>query len=656
MVLRPLCPDILVSKTSGNLHCPKMTPRQDRMSKHDQQYPDTELTRLISLKLSRRSFVGSLGLGMAGFLAGAPFSSSHAHDRNLSSLLDFEPVPASTADRVIVPKGYSANVLISWGDPIFEKGPAFDPGGSTDDVAQAQQFGDNNDGMSLFPLGRDHAILAVNNEYVNNEYLFAHGGKPKSFNDVRKSQAAHGVSIFEIVLRNGSWSVDQNGKRNRRITANTVMEMTGPAAGHPLLQTDTDPTGKLVLGTMNNCANGQTPWGTYLTCEENFNYYFGSAEKFKPTGNEKRYGLKGGQSRFGWEAHDRRFDLNENRNEANRFGWVVEIDPMNPESTPLKRSALGRFKHENASLTINHDGHVVIYLGDDERGEHLYRFISRGKYNPYNRQANRELLSEGTLYVAKFHGGHTDLRGQGEWLELTHGKNGLTAENGFADQAEVLIYTRRAATVAGGTTMDRPEWVAIHPNGRNIYCTLTNNKHRGVQRGQGLNGPNPRAENHYGQIIRWRPSYNDHISDRFYWDIFLLAGNPLVHKDARRGTPNIHNDNMFNSPDGIGFDAAGRMWIQTDGKYSNKGDFAGMGNNQMLCADPSSGEIRRFMTGPVACEITGLCFSPDHKTMFVGIQHPGEDNKASHFPGGGNSKPRSSIIMITRDNGKSFAV
>ena len=619
---------------------------------------DTDLSKMVAAVLdtqaSRRGFLQGVGACMGGFLAGNAVAGAARRD---SQLLDFDGVPASTLDEVIVPKGYSSKVLISWGDPIIPGVPAFDPAGKQGAAVQAQQFGDNTDGMSLFPLSEDRAVLAVNNEYVNNEYLFDHDGKRLSAEDVAKSQAAHGVSVFEIVRDGSTWRVDVSGKRNRRITANTEMEMTGPAVGHPLLQTQADPQGKRILGTFNNCANGQTPWGTYLTCEENFNKYFGTAdERYVPSAAQNRYGIKPKDKRFQWSQQDPRFDIARNPNEPNRFGWVVEIDPMDPKSTPMKRSALGRFKHENAALTVNHDGHVVVYMGDDERGEHLHRFVSKGKFDPANPVANRELLAEGTLYVAKFDGEHTDLKGSGRWIELSHGSNGLTAENGFADQGEVLIHARLAATAVGATTMDRPEWVAVHPDGKSIYCTLTNNKHRGRKENQPLNGPNPRPENHYGQIVRWRPVAGDHTAEKFEWDLFVLAGNPDVHSDARRGTHNINSENLFNSPDGVGFDAAGRLWIQTDGKYSNKGDFAGMGNNQMLCADPNSGEIRRFMTGPVACEITGLCFSADHKTMFVGIQHPGEKGKPSHFPGGGNSKPRSSIVMVTRDDGRSFAV
>ncbi|EPP5684336.1 PhoX family protein [Vibrio cholerae] len=620
------------------------------MWKRDEQ--ESQFSEMIEAQLSRRHFLaGSAAVSAGAFLALNPVASAVAAPAT-SNLLNFSAIPVSTEDKVIVPKGYKATPLMSWGDPIFTNAPEFDQSGKQDSKAQEKQFGDNTDGMSFFPISEDRGVLAINNEYTNYEYLFDHQGKAMTADDVRKAQAAHGVTIVEIIKRGNTWQIDREGQRNRRITAYTPMLVTGPAAGHDLLKTAGDPTGLNVLGTLNNCANGETPWGTYLTCEENFNGYFGSDdEQNKLTDQHKRYGVKTGESDYQWHKHDARFDVAKNPNEPNRFGWAVEIDPHNPNSTPLKRTALGRFKHENAALVINNDGHVVVYLGDDERGEHLYKFVSKHRYQAGNDQQNRNLLEEGTLYVAKFDINENELKGSGRWMELSFGKNGLTPENGFKDQAEVLIFARQAATQVGATTMDRPEWVAVHPDKKHVFCTLTNNKNRGKE-GQPVGGPNPREKNNYGQIVRWMPAQGDHTSDVFAWDLYLIAGNPTVHKGTLyAGSENISADNMFNSPDGLGFDAAGRLWIQTDGNYSNQGDFAGQGNNQMLCGDPITGEVKRFLTGPIACEITGLTFSPDHKTMFVGVQHPGEEAAPSHFPYGGTSKPRSTIMMITREDG-----
>ncbi|MCG6216284.1 PhoX family protein [Vibrio furnissii] len=613
---------------------------------------DSQFSEMIEARLSRRRFLaGSAAVSAGAFLTLNPVAKAVAA-KPQSSLLNFEPVPASTADMVVVPKGYKATPLMSWGDPIFADAPAFDQSGKQDSRAQARQFGDNTDGMSFFPISDDRAVLAINNEYTNYEYLFDHKGAAMTADDVHKAQAAVGVTVVEIVRKNGKWMIDREGQRNRRITANTPMAITGPAAGSEWLKTKADPKGTLALGTFNNCSNGQTPWGTYLTCEENFDDFFGANEEGTVNADQKRYGIAAKPSDYHWHQHDERFDVTKNPNEPNRFGWIVEIDPHNPDSTPMKRTALGRFKHENAAFTLNSDGYAVVYLGDDERGEHLYRFVSKNRYQKGNDAANRKLLDEGTLSVAKFDMQDKELKGQGRWIELTFGKNGLTPENGFKNQAEVLIFARRAATQVGATTMDRPEWVAVHPDNQHVFCTLTNNKYRGVKDGQPVGGPNPRVKNNYGQILRWMPVHGDHTAEMFAWDLYLIAGNPTVHHgDLYAGSDNINANNMFNSPDGLGSDDAGRLWILTDGNYSNKGDFAGQGNNQMLCGDPITGEVQRFLTGPVACEITGLAFSPDHKTMFVGVQHPGEEGAPSHFPDGGSTKPRSTVMMITRDDG-----
>ncbi|CAH0526747.1 PhoX family protein [Vibrio hippocampi] len=621
---------------------------------NDDQRPldqEPEFNQFIDAAMSRRHFLKATGAASTvSFFAANPVSQAIANTMpSTSTLMGFNAIPISTADTIEVPEGYQANLLISWGDAVNSDAPNFSQ--SNDSNAQAMQFGDNNDGMTLFPISEDRAVLAVNNEYTNNEYLYEHQGKNISADDVRKAQAAHGVSIIELKKSNGHWQVNLDSRLNRRITAFTEMEMTGVAAGHALLKTNADKSGRKILGTFNNCANGQTPWGTYLTCEENFNGYFANTSDAKLGDTYDRYGLKKEDWGYDWYKFDPRFDMSNEPNEPHRHGWVVEVDPMNPNSVPKKRSALGRFKHENAALVVNKDGHVVVYLGDDERGEHLYKFVSKHKYTA-GADSNRDLLEQGTLYVAKFEGREGELNGKGQWLELTWGKNGLTPENGFPDAASVMIFARLAATQVGATTMDRPEWVAVHPNNESVFCTLTNNKYRGVRESQPINEVNPREKNPYGHIIRWNPNQGDHTADSFDWDIFVLAGNPDVHKDGLlAGTDNINKDNLFNSPDGIGFDLAGRLWIQTDGKYSNKGDFSGMGNNQMLCADPETGEIRRFLTGPIACEITGLTFTPDYKTMFVGVQHPGEDLAPSHFPDGGNHIPRSSVIMITRKDG-----
>ncbi|WP_426816958.1 PhoX family protein [Winslowiella sp. 2C04] len=605
----------------------------------------------------RKLLAGTSAIGLTGFLAGGvwslPADALAKGEPAGSQLLGFKGIAASTADKIVTADGYQAEVLISWGDPLVNGAAAFDPNGKNSASDQEKQFGDNNDGMSFFPVDENRGVLAINNEYVNEQYLFAHGGsKAISEEDVRKSQAAHGISIVEIQRgADNRWQVVRPSRYNRRITANTPMVFSGPAAGDKALQTVADPSGTRVLGTFGNCANGKTPWGTYLTCEENFDTYFGTSKSdYQVTPAQKRYTLNPNEAERNWADFDARFDMAKNPNEFNRHGWIVEIDPLDPTSTPIKRTALGRFKHENAAVTVAKNGHLVVYMGDDERGEYIYKFVSDGVVDSANPTANSTLLDNGTLYVAEFNGDAqgTPLKGSGRWLELTHGKQGLTAENGFQSQADVLINARGAADRVNATRMDRPEWIAVNPHDGRAYCTLTNNSKRGDE-GMPVNPANPRPKNVYGQIIRWDEN-GDATARQFDWDMFVLCGNPIAHpQGVNRGTPNITAENTFNSPDGLGFDRDGRLWILTDGKYSNQGDYAGQGNNQMLVGDPASGEIRRFMVGPKSCELTGIAFTPDYKTMFVNVQHPGEEGDST-FPNN-SPRPRSSVIMVTRKDG-----
>ena len=497
---------------------------------------------------------------------------------------------------------------------------------------------------TFFTDGR--TVLAVNNEFVNRSIIYGNRatGLPENADDVRKGKAGHGVSVFEIEMKDGAWRPVLDSPFNRRITADTPMEITGPVRGLDLLKTAADPTGTASLGTWNNCGNGNTPWGTYLTCEENFNGYFSSSDPdYAVSDAMKRYGVGLKDWGYAWATADERFDISKHPNEPNRAGYVVEIDPLDPDSVPKKRTALGRFKHENAELVIAANGHVVVYMGDDERGEFLYRFVSEGRY--VEGGDNSDLLESGSLSVARF-----AEDGGGAWLALT------PETTGMASAAEVAVHARMAGSTVGATTMDRPEWVAAHPARAEIYCCLTNNKNRGKKPNKGgdptpVGGPNPRAGNKYGQIVRWRPAGGDHTAAGFEWDLFVVAGNPAVHDDDRAGSANVTPDNMFNSPDGLMFDSKGGLWIQTDGNYKNEGDFAGQGNNQMLYADADTGEINRFLVGPQECEVTGICWSQDRKTMFVGLQHPGAKGGSSHFPGGGETVPRSTVIAVTRDDG-----
>ena len=620
---------------------------KDKLSfdEHDERVnprPETtDFDRIVESALSRRGFLGGvMSFGLGSFLIGSSALTRPAlatEDR-----FGFSAIPTSTEDTIALPKGFEWRPFLQWGQPLWSDVPEFDHTTRGTAASQARAMGDNNDGMAVFTKGDRHVIV-VNNEYTNTILIWGNAeGTPANDDDIEKGMVAHGVTVSEIALVDGVWAAVKDSDLNRRITPKTEMDLTGPAAGSDFLKTAADSTGTKTLGTWNNCGNGETPWGTYLTCEENFNGYFSAADEAHEVSAElKRYGISAKDWGYGWAKIDERFDVSKHPNEANRAGYVVEIDPFDPTATPKKRTALGRFKHENAEVVVAANGKVVVYMGDDERGEFLYRFVSEGTYSATGN--NADLLDKGTLYVAKFSDD-----GKGEWLALTPETTGMS-------DAEIAVHTRLAGSKVGATTMDRPEWVAAHPTRPEVYVALTNNKNRGKKPNAGgddtpVGGPNPREGNNYGQIARWWPAGGDHTAQGFTWDLYALAGNPTVHSDAYAGSANINTGNMFNSPDGMMFDETGLLWIQTDGNYSNDKDFAGQGNNQMLAGDTVTGEIRRFLVGPKECEITGMCWSPDRRTMFVGIQHPGEEGGSS-FPGGEGTVPRSGVYAISRKDG-----
>ncbi|MFE4108264.1 PhoX family protein [Almyronema epifaneia] len=544
-----------------------------------------------------------------------------------SPLIDFSIVPAAEGSGPVpnISSDYQFEVLIPWGTPLQPGGPEYngDPNSRPTAEEQTRQIGIGHDGMWLFPIGsgNDHGVLAINHEFGGNDHIL---GKPapESLEDVRLSQHAHGVSVVEIKKVSGNWQVVASNK-SRRIHVNTPVTFSGPAANSALLQT---PAGNTPLGTVNNCANGYTPWGTYLTCEENFNGYFGATGTWTPTEAQSRYGFSAGGFGYGWENFDPRFDLSnpDYRNEENRFGWVVEIDPMDASQTPVKRTALGRIKHENAELVIGRGGRAVVYMGDDERFDYIYKFVSQSNWRSM-RARGISPLDSGKLYVAKFNDD-----GTGEWLELTINNPTLKAQ--FADQAEILTYTRMAADALGATRMDRPEWISTAPNG-DVFCTLTNNSRRTV-----ADAPNPLAPNPDGHIIKWRDS-NQFTGLTFTWDIYILA------QDTHGAT----DERTFSSPDGLWADPDGRLFIETDG-----GQQKGL-NDQMLVADTTNpNEIRRLFTAVTSSEVTGITVTPDRKTMFINIQHPGDgDPSLTNFPAptDGVTIPRDATIVITRKNG-----
>jgi len=636
----------------------------NRFPGHNETCDDQPVNpRFTAASLSRRTVLqGMLKAGLGASLLGVlPACQRGSETADRQSLLGFQSVAVQTAadfDQVVVAPGYRAEPFFSWGDPVLPGAPAWLADASQDWQVQLQQAGDNHDGMHLFPFvddsgpDPDRGLLVVNHEYVNATLhpkgMTSLDGK-RPLDEVRKEQAAHGLSIIEIRRdQQGQWHKVPNSQYSRRLSALTYITASGPAAGHPLLQTRADASGRAIVGTLNNCSMGVTPWGTYLMCEENWhNYFYNSDEddhRQRPA--HWRYGVASGArpTYYGWETVDPRFDTTPRPdqpqggyvNEPNRFGWVVEVDPFDPHSTPVKRTALGRFCRECATVSVAPDGAMAVYSGDDTRGEYIYKFVPAARFDAGQPVHNRDLLDEGTLYVAWL-----GPDGRGEWRPLRWGENGLTPENGFADQAFVLVNARLAADQLGATPMDRPEWVAIHPHSRDVYVSLTNNKDRGDK--QPLHPANPRAHNLHGQILKLVEQDGDPRAQRFQWDLFLLAGEADANNPALAG--NIQGD-IFSSPDGLAFDAAGRLWIETD--YDDEEpQNTNMGCNQLLCADPVSREVRRFLVGPRGCEITGITFSPDYRTLWINVQHPG-----LHYPASdGQTRPRSTTVMITKNDG-----
>ena len=630
-------------------------------------------------RMSRRA---ALAGGLATAIAFIGDAKAQAPSAGVSQpVIGFTAVPVATEDRVVVPAGYKAEILVPAGTPITGTMPSWSLANSA--AEQAMQIGAHHDGMTFFPIGDSSGdgLLAINHEYIEPRFLHA-AAQGKELNgermpmpdgtrpvdEVQKEINAHGVSIVRIARGTGGrWDVVAD-PRNRRITAATPMAIAGPARGHALLRTRHSPDGTQTRGTLNNCANGVTPWGTYLTCEENWAGYFRNTDRAdgqsKLPREHARYGVPTSEARYNWDQAAGgadafiRFNASatgtdatqDYRNEPNGFGWVVEIDPANPASVPVKRTALGRFAHEGVVFAPVQEGRpLVAYAGDDSQFEYIYKFVSAQPYRAAT--ANGALLDDGTLYVARF-----NADGSGSWLPLRHGHGKLTAAGGFADQGEVLVNTRLAADALGATKMDRPEWGAIDPRDGRVYFTLTNNARRTDAQ---LDGPNPRARNEFGQIVRWREAADDHAATGFAWDLFLLAG-PADNSGVAGAGP-LGADSLLACPDGLWFDPDGRMWIQTDigENQMQRGALAPFGNNAMLCANPATGEIRRFLTGPIGQEITGIALTPDQRTMFVNIQHPGATTTAQDFAAGrpnsrwpdGGPLPRSATVVITRNDG-----
>ena len=647
------------------------------------------------------------------------------------------PAPAvasiakSTADRVVIPAGYTATALYSLGDPVKAGIPAYKNDGTDTDFAN--RAGDHHDALYFFgmnaagtvdPTISSRGLLCMNHEALTEDFLHTTIVDPartaaRPSDQVLKETEAHGVSIIEVArgASGNGVSINLNGVNNRRITTRTPMVLSGPAAGDARVKHKsytangaTFGDGVNVQGTLNNCANGYTPWGTYLTCEENWAGYFfrGRADQTRRDDLE-RYGIRTlnamgaaadsiGFQGLNWdlasgaEEEYKRFNCtatgataaDDYRNVPNTFGYIVEIDPFSNTAPVKKRTALGRFNHEGCWPAPARAGQpVVFYSGCDGRFEYIYKFVSTAVWDPADLgrgiTAGDKYMDSGKLYAAKF----SDDGKSGTWLELSPGVNGLSASNGFGTAADIAIVTRRAADIAGATSMDRPEWGAVNPVTGEVFFTLTNNTSRGngtatelpeIYKGNrdiGADAANPRINNANGHIIRLRETGGLNAATSFEWEIMVFGSRA---DNTANNISNLNADSEFSSPDGLWMDQRGLLWIQTDDGSNFTTGSTALSNNQMLVTIPGApGQtpvIRRFLVGPKGCELTGVDITPDGKTMFVNIQHPGEVTTGvnlsqpstfqSHWPMGsdatadastGTARPRSTTIVITKNDG-----
>jgi secreted PhoX family phosphatase len=617
---------------------------------------------IVERRMSRRQIFKGLAASALVGAIGPALASREAFAQSTGSTLTFTEIPHGPKPDHAVAPGYTAKPLIRWGDPVGADAPAFNPMAQTLQ-AQAQQFGYNNDFIAYMPLplgsnSSESGLLWVNHEYTE-AYLMFPGllradvpGK-LTREQVEIEMAAHGGSIIEVKKTGNRWDVVPGSRYARRVHLATEMTVSGPAAGHARLKTKADPTGMTVLGTINNCGGGTTPWGTVLTAEENFNGYFGGDfTKTAEANNYKRYGFSA-RPRYGFATYHDRFNVEKEPNEGNRFGWIVEIDPYDPASTPVKRTALGRFKHEAATTWVNPDGTVTVYSGDDEANDYLYKFVTRGRFNPTDRAANRTLLDDGTLYVAQFSDD-----GMVKWLPLVHGQGPLTPENGFASQADVVIEPRRAGDLLKATPMDRPEDVEANPVTGRAYVLLTNNAGRKAEQ---VNKANPRANNQYGQIIEMivpgEGKAANHAVLEHRWEMFLIAG-PL-ESGAKYG-PGISASGWTACPDNICFDPKGRMWIASDQGTAQPKIGSGDGVWATDTVGPGRAVTKFFYRAPTGAELCGPCFTPDGKTLFVAPQHVAADDSpdstfdkpTTRWPDFVDSMPpRPSVVAITKNDG-----
>jgi secreted PhoX family phosphatase len=636
------------------------------MSRDDAERGAPTFAQLVERRYGRRDVLkGALAAGAtAAAAAWLPESAQPAQAD--TSRFAFAEIAHGVDETHHVAPGYRAEVLIRWGDPVEAGAPPFDPMNQTA-AAQARQFGYNNDFLGFVPLplgssGADHGLLCVNHEYTDTNLMLpaaaaSAAGKSREVVDIE--MAAHGGSVVEVRRSGGRWSVVPGSRYARRITATTEMAIAGPAAGHARMQTSEDPTGRRVFGMVNNCAGGMTPWGTWLTCEENFDGYFmGELGDHPEARNHRRYGVP--RRWYQWGRYHPRFDVSLEPHEPNRFGWVVEIDPLDPTARPVKRTALGRFKREGAGNVINRDGRLVVYSGDDEAFNYIYRFVSRGRYDPANRAANRDLLDDGTLSVARL-----GADGTLDWRPLVWGEGLLTPANDFASQADVVIEARRAADLLGATPMDRPEDIDPNPLTGRVYVALTNNSGRKPGR---LDPANDRAGNIWGQIVELIAPGGDHAAPSFRWEMLVRCGPPSDAAAKATWNPATSASGWFSCPDNLAVDGQGRLWVTTDqGSNWLKASGTADGMWAVETEGPARGAGRMFFRVPAGAEMCGPCFAPGDRTLFLAVQHPAADGvkewarfgKASTFAEPATRWPdfkpdmpvRPSVVVITKDDG-----
>lgn len=652
-----------------------MTKSTKLIEDHNGLVPEADLTcnplisktfdDIIDKRYNRRSFLKTTAATTAGAAMIGTIDSLLSSTAKASTVsLKFEEIQHTYSPTHTVAPGYRADVILRWGDKLHPEAPNFNASNLKAND-QDMQFGYNTDFIGYMPLPKntensEQGLLGINNEYCTSELMFP--GVKKFKHDQHTKEmceyelSALGFNVVEVKKENNQWKIIEDSPYNRKFSGRkSSFKLTGPVAGNDRVKTSKDASGTNVVGTYANCSGGQTPWGTFLSGEENFQGGFsGTYAKDHPEAvNGKRYGINGRP----WQAWGRfidRFHVEKEPNEPNRFGWIVEIDPYDPESTPVKRTALGRFRHEGAGLILNHDNRVVVYMGDDSRFEYIYRYVSNDSFIEGDLKHNNKLLDEGVLSVAKFHE-----NGKLEWKPLVYGKDPLNEKNGFSNQADILIESRRAADLVGATPMDRPESVTPNPVNNKVYAVLTKNKKRTDDE---VDSANPRAKNYYGHIIEFTPaqqgSHANHTADEFTWKLFLKAGNPAIAEHDTKYHHDISENGWFVNPDNCTFDNQGRMWVTTDsGGFGQKNKVS-----DGLYACDANGDgcalTKHFFSVPQGAEMTGPCFTPDNKTLFLSVQHPG-DEKGSSFESpttrwpdfDDNTPPRPSVVAITKDDG-----